>query len=147
MISLFDVFCSHLSSNDFVFLRDPKTLEYFHVFKKFRVLIPLCCQWSSLEWELSWIKAYFYKACLMTKENINVVEDIFYFNFKQFLQISIMNAIFPIGGLGCALNPWLAEHIPYFFDLLDSCMLPWKLWGAFTLLWKQISINIFTFYL
>lgn len=63
----------------------------------------------------------------MTKENINLVEYIFYFNFKQFLQISIMNATFPIGGLGCALNPWLAEHFPYFSDLLDSCMLPWKL--------------------
>lgn len=67
----------------------------------------------------------------MTKESMSLVEDIFCFNFKRFFQIAIMKNTFLLGGLGCCLNPLLAEHFPYFSDLSLCCILPWKPKGSF----------------
>lgn len=64
--------------------------------------------------------------CLMTKENMKPVDEIFWFNFKQFIQLAIMNNTSLLGGLGHCPNPALAERFPYFSDLLLCCILPWK---------------------
>lgn len=57
---------------------------------------------------------------------MNLVDEIFCFNFKQFFHIAVMKNIFLLGGLGHCLNPLLNEHFPYFSDLLLCCILPWK---------------------
>lgn len=61
----------------------------------------------------------------MTKENMNLLDEIFYFNFKCFFQIALMKNTF-LGGLGHCLNPLLAEHFPCLSGFLLCCILPWK---------------------